>query len=89
MNQNQLPVNHVSKFACPPSPHIIARVSGFRNRVNFCLWKRESWALESGIPLTIRIRDPSSTDEESRIWYLESGIQGVESRIHDCLGFPY
>ena len=41
---------------------------------NFCLWNLESWALESGmqlkesgIPLTIAIRNPSSTDKKSRI----------------------
>ena len=34
----------------------------------------------SVIPLTIGIRNPSSTDKES-------GIQGVQSRIQDCLGF--
>ena len=47
----------------------------------------ESWALESriqlkesGIPLTIGIQNPSSTDKESEIQYLESGgIHGVES----------
>ena len=44
---------------------------------------------KSGIPLTIEIRNPSSTDKESEIQYLESGIHGVESRIQSCLGFPY
>ena len=34
------------------------------------------------IPLTIGIRNQSSSDKES-------GIHGVESRIQDCLGFPY
>jgi len=60
------------------------------------LWNPESWTLESGIqlkesgiPLTIEIRNPSSTDKESGIQYFESEIQGVESRIQDCLGFPY
>ena len=54
------------------------------------LWDPESWALksrlqlkQSRIILTIGIRNPSSTDKESGIWYLESGIQGVESRIQD------
>ena len=52
------------------------------------LWNPESWALESGkqlkesgIPLTIRIRNPSFTDNESGI--PEVG-KSVESRI---LGF--
>ena len=42
---------------------------------------------QSRIILTIGIRNPSSTDKESEIWYLESGIHGVESRIEDldCL----
>ena len=75
------------------SPH--GRESGFVNPRNFCLWNPESWALESrlqfkefGIPLTIGIRNPSSTDKESGIQYLESEIHVVESRIHDFLGFP-
>ena len=38
---------------------------------------------QSRIILTIGIRNPSSTDKESEIWYLESGIRGVESRIQD------
>ena len=36
---------------------------------------------ESGIPLTIGIRNPSSTDKESTIKYLESRIHGMEFRI--------
>ena len=41
---------------------------------------------ESGIPLKIEIRNPlSSTNRESGIQYLESGIHSVESRIQDCL----
>ena len=30
-----------------------------------------------------------SADKECAIEYLESGLHGVESRIRDCLGFPY
>ena len=45
--------------------------------------------MESGISLLIGIRYPSFNDEESGIRYLEFGIQGVESRIQDCLDFPY
>ena len=37
---------------------------------------------ESGIPLTIGIRNPSSTDKES-------GIYSLESRIQGCLRLPY
>ena len=54
----------------------------------FVLVELKSWALDSeiqlmipGIPQTIGIRNPSSSDKESRIQYLESGIQDVESRI--------
>ena len=35
------------------------------------------------------IHSTTSTDKESGIQYLESGIHGVESRIPDCLGFHY
>ena len=41
------------------------------------------------ISLTIGIRNLIFTDKESRIQNLESGIHCVESRIQDCLGFPY
>ena len=44
---------------------------------------------KSGIALTIGNRNPNSTDKESGIHYLESGIHSVESRTQDCLGFPY
>ena len=66
-----------------------------RNLRKFCSWNPESWALESdiqlkesGIPLTTRIWNPSFTDNESEIQYLESVINGVESKIQGCLGFP-
>ena len=50
----------------------------------------ESGILDFGIRNTTqRIRNPSPTEKESRIEYLESGIHGVESRIQTCLGFPY
>ena len=55
---------------------------------NFCLWHPESWALESGrqlkesgISLTIGIRNPNFTDKESRIQCMKSGIHAMESRI--------
>ena len=35
------------------------------------------------------IHSTTSTDKESGILYLESGIHGVESRIPDCLRFHY
>ena len=53
----------------------------------FCLCILESWDLELGkrlkdIRIRIRIRNPGSTDKES-------GIQYLESRAQDCLGFLY
>ena len=39
--------------------------------------------------ITIGNRNPSSTDKESEIHHLESGIHSIESRIQDCLGLPY
>ena len=63
---------------------------------NLFLWNCKSWTWESGIqlkkseiPLTIEIRNPSSTYKESEIYCLESGIHSVEFRIQDCLPFPY
>ena len=44
---------------------------------------------ESGNPLTIEIRNPSSTENKSGIQYLDSGIHSVESRIYGCIGLPY
>ena len=40
-------------------------------------------------PAVIKIRNPSSTDKESGIQYVESRIHSVESRIKDFLGLPY
>ena len=78
------------------SPHV--RECGFRNPRNFCWWNPESGKLlvESGI-LGFGIRNPSKDlNPESKvpltktgIQYLQSVIHGVESRIQDCLGFPY
>ena len=63
---------------------------------NLFLWNWKSWTRESGIqlkksgiPLTIDIRNPTSTNKESEIYCLEFGIHSVESRIQDCLAFPY
>ena len=36
-----------------------------------------------------RIQNPSSTDKDSRIQYLGSGIFSMEFRIQDCLGLLY
>ena len=64
-------------------------VRGIRNLGNFCLWNPESFTSEfgiqlkeSGIPLTIGIRNPSSTD---KVRNPESGIHGVKSTIQDYL----
>ena len=49
---------------------------------------QESRILGFGIRNTAQgIRNP--TDKESGIQYFESEIHGAESRIQDCLGFPY
>ena len=42
-----------------------------------------------GMPNPTDDWDSSSTEKESGIRYLESGIHGVECRIQDCPGFPY
>ena len=34
-------------------------------------------------------KNPSFTEKESEIQYLESEIHWAESKIQDCLGFPY
>ena len=64
--------------------------SGLRETFACGMWNVESLNLESGIqlkesgiPLTIRIQNPSTTDKES-------GIQCLESAFQDCLvKFPY
>ena len=62
---------------------------------NFGLWNLEfnSWnpdlSPEIRNSAAIKIRNPSSTDKESRIQYMESRIHSVESRIEDFLGLPY
>ena len=69
-------------------------VVGIGNPGNFCLWIQESRVLESeiqlkdiGIPLTVGIRNPRSTNTESRIQDLKSGIPSMGSRIQGCLLF--
>ena len=62
---------------------------GIRKIGNPGLWNPEySLRNRSRIPLTIgfRIQDPLT---KAGIQFLESGIQGVESTMQDCLGFPY
>ena len=56
------------------------------------MWNPESWALgygiqfkKSGIPPTIGIWDPSSTDKaKSGIQFLKVRIHSMEFRIQDC-----
>ena len=49
------------------------------------LWNPE---YSSRNPESREIPSPSSTDKDSRIQYLESGIDGVESEIKVYLGLP-
>ena len=60
---------------------------GTRIPGRFELGNLESWALESGIPLTIVIQNPRSTDKEPRNWCLESRIHSVESRSKTVLDY--
>ena len=83
----------VKGFSCPMSPYKVIRL---RNPGNSCFWNQKSWNFKSVIqlkesrsPLAIGIWNPSFTDKESVIHYLESGIRNLESRILDCLVFPY
>ena len=70
------------------SPHV--RETVFRNPWNFCLWNLEPWALESGIqlkesgiPLTIRIQNPNSTDKD---WNPVPGIWKQRRKIQNPRG---
>ena len=40
-------------------------------------------------PAAVGIRNPSSTDKQSGIQFVESRIHSVESRIKDFFGLPY
>ena len=82
-----------NKMLIKASAHV--RESGFWNPWNFCLWNLESWVLECGVQLNesgilLRIGVQSKVPlEKTGKKCLESGIHGLESRIQDCLGFPY
>ena len=52
-------------------------------------WESELQLKESGIPPKFGVRNPSFTDKESGIQFMEPRIHSLESRIHDCLGFSY
>ena len=51
---------------------------------NTGLWNPEHFSGKSGIPLKIGIQNPSSPEKK---W--NPAPWNVESRIQDCLGFPY
>ena len=65
------------------SPH--ERWSGNRG---FGIWN-SAQGIKNPSKLLCRIQNPGSTDKESGIQYLGSGIFSVEFRIQDCLGLPY
>ena len=50
---------------------------------------QESFACESHQRLKSGIPVPLTKYPKFSTWNLESGIHGMESRIQDCLGFPY
>ena len=85
----------VKRFSPTKQPNF-APCKGIRIPGNFCLWNLKSWSLEfgiqlkeSGISLTIGIQNPSFTDKDHGIRNLEFVIRGVESRIQDCIEFPF
>ena len=76
------PVSHYVRES--EIPEISAWGIHIRNTGKFCLWNPESHALESGIqlgesgiPLTIAIQNPSSTDKE---WDPESTARNPQSK---------
>ena len=85
------PSCHVSKV----SPHL--RESRFQNPGNFWLWNLESGIflpMESRIlGFGIRIQPKEYRIQvqltKTGINYLDCRIHSIESRIQDCLGFPY
>lgn len=62
--------------------------SEIRENFDCGIWNPGFWLEESGIPWTIEFQNPSSTDCNP-VSQESTGIQGVESRIHDCVGFLY
>ena len=64
-----------------PTPEWRSRQWGDQESGNFGLWNGEIQLKESGIPLTIVIQNPSSTDKESEIQVFtdkKAGIQYLE-----------
>ena len=89
-------IKESGKFLLPESWIQEIFASRILNPGKFCLCNPELWTLksrkrlkDSKVQVPIGIRDPSFTDKESGIQYLESGIHSEESVIQDCLGFPY
>ena len=89
------PLFHAVRYLRPSSTSShVSRESGLQNPRDLCLWNPQSWASESRIQLRnrtkwhleFRIQVPLT---KTGIQYLESRIPGVESRIQDCLRFPY
>ena len=72
----------------PESGKFLLVESGIRKTPRFLGSETRNTAQEIRNPVPgIWILD--STDKESGIQCLESRVHGVESRIQDCLGFPY
>ena len=64
------------------SPHVRKfGKSGYLNPGKFCLWNPESWSLESGIPETTGMQNPSSSDQDWNpvpgIWNPRRGNQNL------------
>ena len=58
---------------------------GIQNQRNFCFWIQESWALQSGIHLTVGIRSPTSTDKVRNLVQNVPGIRNPRPGIRDHL----
>ena len=68
-------------------PHV--RESRFWNPGNFCLWNPESRVFGIRNPTNDWNPESKVLLKNTGIQYLESGIHSMESRIQECLGFPY
>ena len=76
-------IRNPENFACGirnPETFLLVEyvIVGFESRIQ----PRES---ELPLMIGILIQNPSSTDIESGIQYLQSGIHSVKSRMQDCL----
>ena len=70
--------------------HVSTKVKelGFRYSGNFCLWNPQSLALKSRIQLK-KSGIPQKIGIQDQFPLTKTGIHGVESRIQDCLEFPF